>query len=412
MSAFPVHQNEPQSEPSIATADDAPAKAILFTSFEPSGDDHASAVIEIIKRRRPSATIYAWGGPKMEAAGAEVVERTGQNAVMGLPGWSKIREHQQINKRIDAWLAEHPEVGVHVPVDSPAANFPICKIAKKHRARVMHLVAPQVWAWGSWRVNKLRKLSDLVLCLLPFEQTWFEGKRVPARFIGHPLFDEPLEMDALDRRAAELPQGAPKLALLPGSRPAELEKNFPILLETFRRLKNDYRGASGVVAATTREVADRLRADATRLGGWPEGLEIVSGETDAVVAWCDLAIVVSGTVTLQIARQVKPMVIVYKSSPVFYNLVGRWLVSTPFFTLPNLIAGREIVPEFVPHFGDAEPIVQMASRLIEDESLLERQRSELRKVANAFDGKNAAESAAEAVMQLAGLLPNRVASEV
>jgi lipid-A-disaccharide synthase len=121
-------------------------------------------------------------------------------------------------------------------------------------------------------------------------------------------------------------------------------------------------------------------------------------------------LVVSGTVTLQIARQAKPMLIVYKSSPVFYNLVGRWLVSTPFFTLPNLIAGREIVPEFVPHFGDAEPIVQMASRLIEDETLLERQRSELRKVADAFAGKHAAESAAEAVMQLAGLLPSREAA--
>ncbi len=403
MSAAPVQP----SPPSPAAADTVQAKAILFTSFEPSGDDHASAVIELIKRRRPSAKIYAWGGPKMEAAGAEVVEQTGRDAVMGVPGWSKIREHQQINKRIDAWLGEHPEVGVHVPVDSPAANFPICKIAKKHRARVMHLVAPQVWAWGSWRVKKLRKLSDLVLCLLPFEQPWFEGKRVPARFIGHPLFDEPLDRAALERRAAELPQGAPRIALLPGSRPAELAKNFPILLETFRRLKTDYRGASGVVAATTPEVADRLRGDAARLGGWPEGLEIVSGETDAVIAWCNLSLVVSGTVTLQIARQAKPMVVIYKSSPVFYHLVGRWLVSAPFFTLPNLIAGREIVPEFVPHFGDAEPIVQMASRLIEDESLLERQRAELASVARAFDGKHAAEAAAEAVMQLAGLIPDR-----
>lgn len=398
MSAAPVQPSPPAPPAAAATA-----KAILFTSFEPSGDDHASTVIEHIKRRRPSAKIFAWGGPKMQAAGAEVVEQTGQNAVMGLPGWSKIREHQQINKRIDAWLANHPEVGVHVPVDSPAANFPICKIAKKHRARVMHLVAPQVWAWGSWRVNKLRRLSDLVLCLLPFEQAWFEKKRVPAKFIGHPLFDEALDLSRLDRRAAELPQGAPRLALLPGSRPAELTKNFPILLETFRRLKADYRGAAGVVAATTPAVADRLRADAAALGGWPEGLEIVSGETDAVVTWCDLALVVSGTVTLQIARQAKPMIVIYKSSPVFYHLVGRWLVATPFFTLPNLIAGREIVPEFVPHFGDAEPIVQMASRMIEDESLLQRQRSELRKVAEAFRGKNAAESAAEAVMRLAGL---------
>ena len=97
------------------------------------------------------------------------------------------------------------------------------------------------------------------------------------------------------------------------------------------------------------------------------------------------------------------MIVIYKSSPVFYHMLGRWVVSAPFFTLPNLIAGREIVPEFVPHFGDAEPIVQMASRLIEDESLLERQRSELGRVADAFRDKHAAQSAAEAVMQLAGL---------
>ncbi|MEO1584964.1 MAG: hypothetical protein AAFR96_10395 [Planctomycetota bacterium] len=398
MTAAPANPSQP-----VSSGPAPAARSILFTSFEPSGDDHASTVIAHIKRRRPSATIYAWGGPKMEAAGAVVVEKTGQNAVMGLPGWSKIREHQQINKRIDAWLTEHPDVGVHVPVDSPAANFPICKIAKKHRARVMHLVAPQVWAWGAWRVNKLRRLSDLVLCLLPFEQTWFEGKRVPARFIGHPLFDEPLPMRELERRAAELPAGAPRLLLLPGSRPAELTKNFPMLLESYRRLKADYPGAAGLVAATTPATVERLRADAARLGGWPEGLEIVSGETDAAVAWCDLALVVSGTVTLQVARQAKPMIVVYKSSPVFYHLVGRWLVSAPYFTLPNLIAGREIVPEFVPHFGDAEPIVEMASRMIEDEGLLARQRSELRRVAEAFDGKNASEAAAEAVMQLAGL---------
>jgi lipid-A-disaccharide synthase len=379
------------------------ARAILFTSFEPSGDDHASAVIGEIARRYPRAEMYAWGGPKMQAAGATLVERTGESAVMGLPGLAKIREHQQINRRVQAWLAEHPQVGLHVAVDSPAANFPICEIAKKRRIRVVHLVAPQVWAWGSWRVKKLRRLSDLVLCLLPFEPAWFERHRVPARFVGHPLFDRPLDEPALVARAAELPQGAPRIALLPGSRPAELANNFPLLLESFRRLKRDSAGAVGVVAATTPAAVQRLRSDAASLGGWPAGLEIVAGETDAAIAWCQLALVVSGTVTLQVARQGKPMVIVYKSGRLFYELVGRWLVSAPYFTLPNLIAGREIVPELVPHFGDAEPIVQLASRLIEDEALAARQAQELGRVCEAFSGHSARDEAAEAIAQAAGL---------
>ena len=399
MSAVAIHSS---GSPRPATPEQG-GGAILFTAFEPSGDDHAASVIRVLKRRHPGLTIYAWGGPKMEKAGATVVERTGENAVMGLPGWSKIREHQEINKRIDAWLGEHPEVRLHVPVDSPAANFPICKIAKKHRKRVVHLVAPQVWAWGPWRVNKLRRLTDLVLCLLPFEQAWFDEKRVPARFIGHPLFDEVHDEAALAKRAAAFDQSAPRIALLPGSRPAELTKNFPLLLESFRRLRTDYHGATGVVAATNERVAERLKADAQRLGGWPAGLEIVSGETDAVIRWCQLALVVSGTVTLQIARQHKPMVIVYKSSRLFYNLLGRWIVSAPFFTLPNLIAGREIVPELVPHFGDAEPIVQWASRLIEDESLMARQIEELKKVSARFDHLRASEAAADAIEPLVGL---------
>ncbi|MGP1272124.1 MAG: lipid-A-disaccharide synthase [Phycisphaerales bacterium] len=393
----------PSSSASAARRGNEPAGAILFTAFEPSGDDHASAVIRVLRRRHPDLRMYAWGGPRMEAAGATVIERTGDNAVMGLPGWSKIREHQQINRRIDAWLGEHPEVRLHVPVDSPAANFPICKIAKRHRKRVVHLVAPQVWAWGPWRVNKLRRLTDLVLCLLPFEQTWFEQKRVPARFIGHPLFDETHDERALAARAAELGQGAPRVALLPGSRPAELSKNFPLLLESFRRLRTDFHGAVGVVAATNERVAEGLRADAQRLGGWPAGLEIVAGETDAVIRWCQIALTVSGTVTLQIARVGRPMVIVYKSSRLFYNLLGRWLVSAPFFTLPNLIAGREIVPELVPHFGDAEPIVEQASRLIEDESLAARQVEELRRISAKFDHLRASEAAADAIEPLIGL---------
>ena len=377
-------------------------RALLFCSFEPSGDDHASTVIAELIRRHPDLKIYAWGGPRMAAAGAEVVEQTGRDAVMGMPGLAKIQEHRRINERIEAWLDRNP-IAAFVPVDSPAANFPICKFAKKRGIRVVHLVAPQVWAWGSWRVKKLRKLTDMVLCLLPFEETWFEGKNVPAKYVGHPLFDIPLDHAALEAAASKMPEGSPKIALLPGSRPKEHLHNFPLLLESFRRLRADRPETVGVVAATTPEVAESLRETAKNLGGWPDGLSMEIRSTDAIVKWCDLALVVSGTVTLQIARQKKPMVIVYKTGRLFFELIGRWILTAPYFTLPNLIAGRRIVPELVPHFGDAEPIVQEATRIIEDESVAEQQRQELGKVVDKFAHMDASLHAADAIERVAGL---------
>ncbi len=389
--------------PPVSKRPKAPAPpAILFTGFEPSGDDHASAVIAVLRERHPDLKMYAWGGPKMAAAGAEVVEQTGADAVMGVPGLAKIREHRHINERIAAWLRDHP-ITLHVPVDSPAANFPICKITRARGARVMHLVAPQVWAWASWRVRKLRRLTDHVCCLLPFEEKWFRDRGIRATFVGHPLFDRELDLEAIDREIAGWPSGRPRLALMPGSRPAEMEKNFPILLEAFRRLAREHADMIGIVAATTRPVEARLREIAAASGGWPDKLEMVHGQTDAVVRWCDLALVVSGTVTLQVAKQAKPMVIVYKSSKLMYSLVGRWIVSTPFFSLPNLIAGERIVPELIPHFAGADALVDEALGLLERPERAEQQRRALRRISEAFRGHHAASAAAAEIERLAGL---------
>ena len=402
-------------------ASDAPA--ILFTGFEPSGDDHASAVIAVLRERYPDLRMYAWGGKRMEAAGAEIVEYTGQSAVMGIPGIGKILEHREINKRIAAWLDANP-VAVHVPVDSPAANFPICKLAKARGAKVVHLVAPQVWAWGKWRVNKLRRLTSFVCCLLPFEEPYFKERNVPAKFVGHPLFDELPDLGALDAELDGFPEPATdggaqapwgmKVALMPGSRPKEIDNNFPLLIEAFRRLRRDYPRMTGVVAATRADLEPHLREIAKRtpiapgceigcVEGWPSGLEIVAEGTDAVVRWCDLALVVSGTVTLQIARQDKPMVIVYKSSRLMYWGFARWLLSTPWFSLPNLIAGERVVPELIPHFGGPEALVDEAVALIERPELADRQRAALRAVTEQFRGTHAAEGAASAIAQVAGL---------
>ncbi len=395
----------PQAVPEIPAApaarDSAGArgKAVLFTAFEPSGDDHAAVVIAALRERAPDVRIYAWGGPKMAAAGAEVIEQTGHDAVMGVPGLKKIREHQKINARIDKWLAAN-SIDVHVPVDSPAANFPICKLAKARGIKVVHLVAPQIWAWGEWRIHKLRRLTDMVLCLLPFEEKWFRERGVPARFIGHPLFDDVLDLAALDALAQGLPTGPIRLALMPGSRPGEIAKNFPILLAAFAELSRDHPGLVGTVAATTPAVADRLRAMAAGEGGWPANLAVLSGRTDAVVRWCSMALVVSGTVTLQIAKQERPMVVFYKSNPLVYMLLGRWVLTTEFFTLPNLIAGREIVPELVPHFAGHEPVLAAARVLLGSPERTARQIEELRKVVGQFAGHRAGHESAGVICEM------------
>lgn len=184
---------------------------------------------------------------------------------------------------------------------------------------------------------------------------------------------------------------------MPGSRPGEIARNFPLLIESFRRLRSDHPDLIGCVAATTPRVEQTLRQMASDQGGWPAGLDVLVGRTDVVIRWCDLALVVSGTVTLQISRQRRPMVIIYKAGlldRVIYTLARDVLFTTDHFTLPNLIAGREIVPELVPHFGDAEPIVRRASDLLESPDLEAAQRAELGRVVDKFAGRSASRAAA------------------
>lgn len=387
----------------MTSAPDQPT--VLFTAFEPSGDDHAAAVIARLRHLYPKLRIFAWGGRKMQTAGAEIVEFTGDDAVMGLPGLAKIREHQRINAAIEQWLRSNP-VSVHVPVDSPAANFPVCKHTKAAGSRVVHLVAPQLWAWAPWRIRKLRRLTDHVMCVLPFEQEWFRSRGVDATFIGHPLFDKSLDTVELDELVRDWPRGEQNLALMPGSRPAEMKKNFPLLLAAYIKLNNEHKQMRGIVAATREEIEPVLRQIAKDAGlDWPDSLLVKHANTDAVVRWCDMAVVVSGTVTLQIAKQHKPMVIVYKLGRIAWTLIARWLIRTDYITLPNLIAGREICPELVPHFGGSEPIADRVVELLEDPEAFGAQVRELESIGKVYDEQNAAENAARIIARYAGLEP-------
>ncbi len=379
---------------------------LLFSSFEPSGDVLAAKTIATLRRSRPNLRIYGLGGPRMEAAGAELLEHTTQHGTMFLEtlrhGWS----HRQRVKRMRDWLVAHPITAL-IPVDSPAGNWSICRTVRETQpeARIIHLVAPQIWAWAPWRIRRLRRLTDHVLCLLPFEQSWLTDRGVQATFVGHPAFDPPTEAspDAPSDNLDALPPGSPRLALLPGSRRGEIARNWPTMVKAFVELSGRHGELDGVIAALDERQAEQVREITTGTVGetWPDRLTLTTGRAESVLDWCDGALVASGTVTLQVTARLKPMVVIYNMNR-GTALIAACVIATRTFTLPNLVSewaglGRA-VPELVPHFGQVAPVVREVERILLDEEAAQKQVRALTEVAARFSHRRFAEDAPREVL--------------
>lgn len=381
---------------------------ILFTTFEPSGDMLAAGVVTVLRREHPDLPIYALGGPRLEAAGATLLEHTTEHASMGLSTLAQAFAHKKRLGRLGAWLKDN-NIRALIPVDSPAANWSICKLVRTHRpeARIIHLVAPQLWAWGEWRIRRMRRLSDHALCILPFEPQWFTSRGVPATFVGHPVCD-PACHKPVDDDVADLPAPHPRLGLLPGSRTGEIRKNWPTMLAAFMQLKSKHPELQAVIAALDTRLEGMIRQiTQENAGAWPDGLEIVVGRVESVLRWCDAVLVTSGTATLQVAARGRPMVAMYNLNQLLFRLFAQWLISTRTFTLPNLISewlkmGR-VMPEFVPHYGQVEPIVREVDRLLSDEHAMAAQRKGLSRVVAALGEQCFSQEAARRIGEMAGL---------
>ena len=338
----------------------------------------------------------------MEAAGAEMLHRTVQIGAMGFEAVGRSFAVRKVLKSLKRWAREQRLVA-HVPVDSPAANFPLAGWMRRSGVKVVHLVAPQLWAWGRWRIGKLRRRSDLVLCLLPFEEQWFTERRVPARFIGHPSINRTLDMEDLRERMHGLPVGAPRLAIFPGSRDHEVKANTRLLAEIYTELQGRHGGMRGVIVAANPHLARIIRK---KIDVFPTGLHMITSGADAVIAWCDLALAVSGTITLDITLQRKPMLGLYKTSRLTW-LMAKLVLRTPHRLLPNIVAEREIVPEFVPYAGGAMPIVRLATRFLSDSKHAAVQAEELHRVCLRFANHDPAKEAARLIAETIRPTPPR-----
>ncbi|QQE12875.1 lipid-A-disaccharide synthase [Planctomycetota bacterium] len=380
---------------------------ILFSAFEPSGDALASRLITELKRRDPDCKIMALGGPRMKAAGAELIETTTEHAVMLAGALKHAHEHHQRLKRVDAWLSAN-KIDALVPTDSPAANWGICKKVRKRcpDAKIVHLAAPQLWAWAPWRIKKLRRLTDHVLCLLPFEPDWFGSRGVDATFVGHPLFEsEHAQLEQGEGDAVLAYEGKPKFALLPGSRPSEITKNWPTMLDAYVQLKQKYPEMEAVVAASD-EHRQKAIIDLCPNSELPEGMHIQTGKAGSVLDWADVGLIVSGTATLQAVTHHTPMVSLYNVTKLGWNILGRWLIRNRPLTLPNLLSqhiiGANATTELIPHFGEVQPVVEALLPLMEEGDARNGQVKAFKEICDVFQTRVFSQGSADKFMEVIG----------
>ena len=341
----------------------------------------------------------------MQQAGAQLLESSTDHAVMLAAAATQYWRHRKRLSQLRSWLSEH-QIAAIVPVDSPAANWSICKLIRRYQpaTRVVHLVAPQLWAWAPWRINKLRRLTDHVLCLLPFETDWFAQRGVRATFVGHPLYDPKPTDAALVNNEMSFPQGAgPKLAILPGSRLAEVKANWPCMLTTLATLRKRYVDLHTVVATYNQRITDQVvKMTQQNNPSQLDAFQIKMSNPDAVLSWADAALVVSGTATLHAAAHHVPMVMFYHVNRLAWHLVGRWIVRTRTFSLPNLVVQDEglgnVIPEFVPHFGQIEAIIEELEPLLTDGPACSLQKQGFDRIARRFAGVHFAEMATEQIL--------------
>jgi lipid-A-disaccharide synthase len=372
------------------------ARSILLVAGEASGDLHAGRLAAALRARDAGLDIAGMGGPHMRAAGVRVLVDASQTAVVGLTElWDRRQALRSALRRLrDHLTAERPSL--LVCVDFPDFNLLLARTAHRLGIPVCYFISPQVWAWRRGRVRTIRRLVRQMLVFFPFEERLYREAGIPVRFVGHPLLD--VLADAPDRQAARqalgIPADTPTVVLLPGSRLTEIDRHLPLLLAAGRRMRVVCPGLRLVVA-----LAPHLDPAAATKAAADAGADVVHGRTTAAMRAADVLLAVSGTVTLEAAILGTPMVITYRLGLLSW-LVGRLLVRVRFIGLPNLVAGRAVVPELIQFEATPERLARAGLDLLLSPDRAARTRTELAAVGRALGQPGAAERAAAEILAL------------
>jgi lipid-A-disaccharide synthase len=374
------------------------ARLRIFVSCgEPSGDLYAGALTRELRTLAPSCEVSGRGGPEFVRGGGQLLADYRGLAVTGFTEIvTKMPALGAAKRRlVAAAKADRPQA--LVVIDYFGFNVRLARAIKQLGIPVVYYVSPQIWAWRPGRIKAIRAIADRVLVIFPFEEPIYRDAGVPVEFVGHPLIDLVQVDVSRDVFLGRLGFSAdrPTIALLPGSRTAELRRILPTLIAAAERIRTTVPTAQFVIARAA-HLDDQLFEPARRLAG----VQIVDGETDNVLAASDLVLTASGTATVQTALHDKPMVVVYRVSSLEYR-IGRPFVRLDTFAMVNLIAGERIVPELIQDAFTPEAVAREAVSLLTDPQRVARIRQGLAVVRRKLGGPGASRRAAEAILRIA-----------
>lgn len=375
------------------------ALTIGIVAGEMSGDLLGAGLIQAIRQRFPQAKFVGIGGPAMIEAGCESLFPMDRLSVMGIVEvLGRLRELLNIRKTLRQHFIANPPA-VFIGIDSPDFTLPLEYKLKKAGIRTVHYVSPSVWAWRQKRVFKIREGVDLMLTLLPFEAAFYEKHKVPVKFVGHP-FATSIDPEIDFNRAKHYWGFQPSdrvVAVMPGSRGGELKFMGPLFLETMRRLLILDPAVKFLVAtandARRKQFEQQVAEFDTKLP-----LQIVDGHAREVMAGSDVVLATSGTVTLEAMLLKRPMVVAFRWSPFTHAIISR-LVKTEFISLPNLLAGKALVPEFVQDQAQPENLARALQELLRNQDNRLRLQKEF-SLLHAMLNRNASQEAADAILAL------------
>jgi lipid-A-disaccharide synthase len=370
---------------------------IYFVAGEASGDEHGAALMRTLRELAPEGEFHGRGGPRMKAiAGESFRNWIDAAAVVGL--WEVVKRYPYFRKQFDEALREiaaaRPDAVVLI--DYPGFNL---RLARTLRARgpgtkIIYYISPQVWAWNRGRITQMARYLDLMLCIFPFEAELYSASGLRTIFVGHPMIE-----NLAQRRTGE-PRDANLVSLFPGSRSREVKKNFPIMLGAAAEiLKRRPATRFEIAAASEPRFREINRMTATASLG--DRLRIVTADSAGSMQRAAVGMVASGTATLESAYFRMPLVLVYKVSwPTYF--AARLLIRTKFLGMPNVLAGREIVPEFLQHEARPKPIADAVIALLDEPERREQMIKDFDGVIAKLGESGASEKAARAILSELG----------
>ncbi|MGI8955768.1 MAG: lipid-A-disaccharide synthase [Chthoniobacterales bacterium] len=369
--------------------------SLYFVAGEASGDNHGAALMQSLRELHPEIRLLGRGGPKMKGMAAErFLDWSDEAGVVGL--WEVVKHYnyfrQEFRKTLNEIAATRPDAVVLI--DYPGFNLRLARALRERSlgGKIIYYISPQVWAWNRGRIPKMARWLDLMLCIFPFEAELYEQSGLRTIFVGHPMIEN------LERKRTDALRTPHLIGLFPGSRMREVRKLLSILIEVMRALHKARPELHFEIAAASESLAMVIRRDLEAVLGSLGQVEVTVGHAAQTMQRSSIGVVASGTAKLEAAFFRMPFVLVYKVAAMTY-LAARMLIRVKHLGMPNVLADREIVPEFVQ--GDAQPaaIASAMLRLVDDRDRRKQMVADFDEVIAKLGEGGANEKAARAILQ-------------